>query len=233
MIGGGGLFSLPTLFLLGLPPQMALGTNQFALSFGSLVGTIKFSQKGLIKWWPESIVGLIGALPGTILGCIVAIALPASLLQSIVVILLVIIGLVVLTKRDFGDEERQAVSNQLWIKTLFTFFLGIVIGIYEGFFGPGTGILITFSYVLWLGLNFLQASGAAKVISLIGNVTAFITFATFGNIDWLSGVTLAISVSIGAYIGAFFAQKGGSKLMKPFMLGVIIVLIINVFTPLF
>ncbi|MFC7394085.1 sulfite exporter TauE/SafE family protein [Scopulibacillus cellulosilyticus] len=233
IIGGGGLFSLPTLLLVGLPPQAALGTNQFALSFGSLVGTYKFSQKRYIKWWPETFICLIGALPGTILGCITAIAIPPAILQTVVVCLLVIIGVVVLLKRNFGDEQSQDCSSITLTKIVLTFFLGVFIGFYEGFFGPGTGILITFSFVLWLGFSFLQASGTAKAVSLLGNVTAFITYALFGNVHWISGLILAASVTVGAYFGVFFAQRGGSKVIRPVMLGVIILLIVNVLKPLF
>ncbi len=232
IIGGGGLFSVPTLLFTGFSPQATLGTNQFSLSFGSLVGTFKFNQKGNIKWWPETLICLIGAVPGTVLGGLTAISIPRGILHTVVITLLVLIGFVVIMKRNMVDGEQELVSLS-WITATLIFFLGIAIGFYEGFFGPGTGIIIVFAFVTWLGFSYVKASGSAKAISLVGNITAFITYALHGDVQWLAGLIMAFAVSIGAYIGAFFAQRGGRKVIRPVMLGVIVLLVVNVLTSIF
>lgn len=232
IIGGGGLFSLPTLFLIGLSPQAALGTNQFALSFGSLVGTWKFQQMGFIKWWPHTILCLIGVLPGAVLGSLTAIGLPQAILQTIVICLLTVVGIVVLFKRNLGSEENQTdffLSKWRCTGLLLT---GLVVGFYEGFFGPGSGLFVTFSCVLWFGLNFIQASGSAKAVGLLGNIAASTTYAAYGQVYWLIGLVLAVAVSFGSYIGAMIARKGGSKVIRPIMLIVIVLLIANALRPL-
>jgi uncharacterized membrane protein YfcA len=232
IIGGGGLFSVPTLLLTGLSPQATLGTNQFALSFGALVGTLKFSQKRNIKWWPETIICAIGALPGTILGGITALSISPAILNLIVFSLLVVIGIVIILKKEVKENVKN-VTLPSKMKMALTFLLGVGIGFYEGFFGPGTGIIITFSFVFWLGFSYLEASGAAKVISLLGNIAAFITYSLHGDVHWIAGLIMAITVSFGAYVGAIFAQLGGQRVIRPVMLGVIILLLLNVLMSLF
>lgn len=233
IIGGGGLFSLPTLFLIGLPPQAALGTNQFALSFGSLVGTWKFNQMGFIKWWPQTVLCLIGVLPGAVLGSITAIGIPQAILQTIVICLLTAVGIAVLIKRNFGSEEIETHFSLSKWRGAGIFLTGLAIGFYEGFFGPGSGLLATFSFVLWFGLNFIQASGSAKAVGLLGNIAAFVTYAAYGQVHWITGLMLAVSVSAGSYIGAIIARRSGSKVIRPIMLIVIMLLIVNALRPLF
>lgn len=228
IVGGGGLFSVPTLFLVGLSPQAALGTNQFALSFGAMVGTAKFAQKRHIKWWPETILCAVGALPGTIFGGMTALALPPIILHSVVVVLLVVIGIFVLVKKNITDGvQRLYNSPSLWIRMLI-FFMGVGIGFYEGFFGPGTGIIITACFVYFLGFSFLQASGTAKAISMLGNIVAFSTYAVHGEVRWSDGAIMAIAVSMGAYAGAFVAERGGRAIIRPVMMVVIVLLIVDV-----
>lgn len=232
IIGGGGLFSIPALFLVAAPAQVVLGTNQFALSMGSLIGTVKFSQKGYMRWWPETLICLIGTLPGTILGVVTTIQIPPEILQVIIMILLVVIGVIVLLKKEFGTQERIGKGSLTLVRALIIFLLGLFFGFYEGFFGPGSGLLIIFSLTIWFGFSLLQASGSAKVISLVGNVTAFIVFAMHGSVLWVAGLVMGISVIIGAYVGVYFAQYG-AKILRPVMLTVIVLLIVKILLPIF
>lgn len=232
IIGGGGLFSVPTLLFTGLSPQATLGTNQFALSFGSLVGTFKFNQKGNIKWFPETLICIIGALPGTVLGSLTSISIPPNTLHTIVICLLIVIGIVTIMKGNITDGIRKPQSAS-WIRVISILLLGIGIGFYEGFFGPGSGLIIVFAFVTWFGFSYVEASGSAKAVSLFGNITAFITFALNKDVHWTAGLILACTVSIGAYVGAFVAQRGGRKVIRPVMLGVIVLLVGDVLTSFF
>lgn len=232
IIGGGGLFSIPALFLVGAPAQAVLGTNQFALSMGSLTGTWKFSQKGYIHWWPETLICLLGTLPGTILGGVAAISIPVKILQSVIIALLIVIGLVVLLKRDLGTQTWKGTVHLTLKRVAILFGLGLFFGFFEGFFGPGSGLLIIFSFAMWLGFSLLQANGSAKAISFFANVTAFIVFAAHGSVFWIPGVIMGISVIIGAYIGVYFAEYG-PRVIRPMMFIVIVLLLLKLLLPVF
>jgi uncharacterized membrane protein YfcA len=227
--GGGGLISLPALMFVGLPPAMTLGTNQFAMSFGSLVGTVRYAQKRSIRWWPQTLLCAGGVIPGALLGGHAAMALPSGVLHIMVLLLLIGVG-VLMTLYHGNPNESSRLIPVTAGKGLAIVLLGLGLGCYEGFFGPGTGLFITMAGVVWLRLPYLPASGTAKAVSLVGNVTAFLTYATHGNVNWTVGLTMAIMVSLGAYIGAWLAHRGGARLIRRVMFGVVGLLAANVLT---
>lgn len=93
--------------------------------------------------------------------------------KSLILIgLLTVVGAVILLKRNIRDIEN-AKQPTSWLERLLLFLVGSYIGVYEGFFGPGTGLIVAFTLVMWLGFSYVQASGSAQVISLSENVVAF------------------------------------------------------------
>lgn len=229
--GGGGLFSLPALLMIGLSPATTLGTNQFTMSFGSLVGTARYTKKGLVNWGPETILAATGVIPGAWLGGQAAQAIPAHILHLIVLILLVAVGALVTWYRKDPDESPTTPPITI-VRGLLLVSLGLGIGFYEGFFGPGTGLFITMAGVAWLHFSYLRASGTAKAISLVGNVAAFLTYAAHGHVDWILGLAMAVMVSLGAVFGSWLAPRGGSRLIRRVMFGVIGIIVANLLVAL-
>lgn len=227
IVGGGGLFTLPTLLAVGLSPALALGTNQFTLSFGALIGTWRYARKGSLRWWPQTILCAAGVIPGAWIGGHVAMAVPASVLHLIVLILLVGVGVLLMVyRRDPEELERPKPLNLA--RGILLGIIGIVLGFYEGFFGPGTGLFITMTGVVWLRLRYIEASGTAKAVSLVGNVTAFLTYATHHDVAWIIGLGMALFVSLGAYLGAWLAHRGGARIIRRVMFGIIGLIAANV-----
>lgn len=107
IVGGGGLLTLPALLAVGLTPALALGTNQFTLSFGALVGTWRYARQGSLRWWPETVLCAAGVLPGAWIGSRTAMAVPATVLHVIVLILLVGVGgLMMVYRQDPAEAEH-------------------------------------------------------------------------------------------------------------------------------
>lgn len=225
--GGGGLLTLPALLAVGLPPTLALGTNQFTLSFGAIVGTWRYARRGSVRWWPETLLCARGVLPGAWLGSRTAMALPATVMHIIVLMLLVGVGGLMLHYRQDPAEADHA-RPMTWLRGVLWGGMGIGLGFYEGFFGPGTGLFITIVGVAWLNRSYLEASGTAKAVSLVGNVTAFMTYARHQDVAWTLGLSMAVLVSIGAYIGAWLAHRGRARLIRRVMWGVLTLLAANV-----
>lgn len=220
IVGGGGLFTLPAFLAVGFTPALALGTNQFTLSFGALVGTWRFARQGSLRWWPQTVLCAAGVVPGAWIGGQAAMAVPAPVLHIIVLILLVGVGvLLTVYRRDPAESEHpRAVTLG---RGILLGLIGIGLGFYEGFFGPGTGLFITMTGVVWLRLRYLEASGTAKAVSLVGNVTAFLTYAQHQDVAWLLGLGMAAIVSVGAYFGAWLAHRGGARIIRRVMFGVL------------
>ncbi|HKL59798.1 MAG TPA: TSUP family transporter, partial [Sphaerochaeta sp.] len=111
--------------------------------------------------------------------------------------------------------------------------IGLLLGAYDGFFGPGTGMFLTILFTSVIGLDLLRSSGTAKVVNLASNVAALITFIRFGNINYSIAIPCAISAIIGGYIGSGLAIRGGVKVIRPVMLFVLSLLLLKVITSTF
>jgi len=215
--GGGGLIMLPILILTGIPVNLALGTNKLCGTFGVLTSSLKFAQAKNVNWQACFYMGIPASL-GAWLGSRVAKFLPSAWAEPIVISLLVIMTLIVVFKPQFGMDMRSPVIEIKSIdrpQIIKLGLIGFVLGFHDGFFGPGTGTFLVFAFISICSLDFLRATGSAKIINFITNLTALLSFISLGNVDYHKGFIGAIGVIIGAYLGALIANQKGAKLIKP------------------
>jgi hypothetical protein len=104
---------------------------------------------------------------------------------------------------------------------------GLVIGFYDGIFGPGTGSFLMLILVAIMGFAFLQASVTAKIVNLSTNLGAIVVFGINSQIMWILGLTMAIGNITGGFLGARWALKGGSALIRKVFLVVTTLLILR------
>ncbi len=233
--GGGGLIMLPGLLFTGLPVGSAIATNKLCGTFGALTSTLKFAQSKQIDWRACIAMG-IPAIIGAYLGSRSIDRLPSDWAEPLVIGLMTAITLFVVFKPGFGlkqDIQKDAIfsSQQPKSLSLQRLFAGIVaggvIGFHDGFFGPGTGIFLVFALLSLWSLDFLRGTGTTKAINLMTNLTALITFAAAGNIDYSKGICGALGVGLGSLIGATFATRKGAKIIKPIFITVTVALIVK------
>lgn len=223
VVGGGGLISIPTLLAVGLPPSIALGTNKLASVFGSMTSAIRFIRSGKVD------LKLVGRLfvPVFILamlGVSLATFLPAQLLKPIVIVILTLVLLYTIFKKDWGDVRR--VQSFTVKKALLITVLLSLIGFYDGFLGGGTGSFMMFILLLF-GFDFLGAAGNAKVLNFASNLGALILFMILGEVNYLYGLIMAASMIAGSYVGAMFAIKQGVGYVKVLFIVVTALLILK------
>ena len=227
--GGGGLIMLPGLLFSGLPVSGAIATNKLCGTFGALTSSLKFAHAQQIDWRACLFMGL-PAVGGAALGSRSIGLLPTAWAEPIVIALMVAITLFVLIKPDFGLQEAALSEKRLQLsyqQIASGAIAGAIIGFHDGFFGPGTGIFLVFALLSLWQLDFLRGTGTTKVINLLTNLTALVTFALSGNIDYSKGLCGAVGVGIGSYLGAAFATKGGTRIIKPIFVAVTIALILK------
>ncbi|KXG76670.1 TSUP family transporter [Thermotalea metallivorans] len=227
--GGGGLISIPALFAFGIPPHFALGTNKFGAMFGTVSSSIGFIQSKnihipLLKYMiPCTIIGAI-------LGVNTVLMIDQKILSGIILILLVVVCLYTVFKKDLGSKDRFSGMNTKNILIGCTIAFGL--GFYDGFFGPGTGSFLIFSFITFLGFDFLLSCGNGKVLNAFSGIASFIVFALHGKVIYSVGIPLALSMILGAIVGTKLAIRKGAKLIKPLFLivslGFIIKLSLNV-----
>ncbi len=220
-VGGGGLISLPALLSLGLPPSTAIATNKLAATMGNLTSTLTFFKAGKVD------VKLMGPIVPfvfafSMLGAFTVHLLDSEILKPLIIIMLVVVLVYTLLNKNWGSVEDRKTIN--W-KTGTLFFGGLILlGFYDGFFGPGTGSFMIFAFLL-MGFDFLQAAGNAKLLNFTSNISALIMFIFLGEVLFLYGIIMGISMMIGAFIGTKFALKRGTTFVRILFIVMTVVLI--------
>lgn len=214
--GGGGLLTVPVLLSTGLPPVAALGTNKFQSSFGSGTATWHYVRGGAVKL-SDCGTGIVATLVGAALGAWAVQQLPRGVLATIIPFLLAAILIYMIARPQLGDAARPArVSANLGFGAA-----GLVLGFYDGFFGPGTGSFWTVAIVLLLGWPLLAATGATKVMNFTSNIVSLAVFAVGGHVDYTIGLVMAVGQAIGARLGSSLALRNGAKIIRPVFLVVV------------
>ncbi len=211
--GGGGLITIPSLMVFNIPPYFVLGTNKFASSLGSLTAIWPFFRKNLIALHLVP-VGFATAFIGGAFGSWLALQVEQALLGKIMAFLLPIGLLCSLFSGKCRSEDKDIpVSTQ----KLYMGMIGFGIGVYDGFFGPGTGSFFILALNMVLGMELVMASGTTKVFNLASNVGALATFASGGVVLYALAIPCAIGSIIGNQLGARCAIKVGVKMVRGFL----------------
>ena len=214
--GGGGLITLPAIMAMGVPPHLALGTNKLQGVFGSFTATLNFTKKGLIDY-KECFVGIVFTFIGAAIGATLILFLNANFLKIIIPFLLTAIFVYTLFMPKIGESDRAAKMNE----RLFYVIFGLVLGFYDGFFGPGAGSFWMFAMVALIGLNLKKAVAHTKALNFTSNIVALGVFIVGGQILWLVGFLMAVGQILGAYFGSNLVIKKEVKFIRTMFLIVV------------
>lgn len=224
--GGGGLLSVPAYMATGLPPHFVLGNNKFSSTFGTLLSTYRYNKRKMADY-RIALPGALFALVGSHLGTRTVLLINPHFLNYVLVVLIPAITLFVFLRKNTGKVKRELTISKLQI-LLIASAAGLVIGFYDGFFGPGTGSFLIFGYTVILGCDFVGANANAKIVNLASNVAAMITFLFHGKVILAIGVPAAICGIAGNYLGSRMVIKNGAKIIRPFFLLVLTLLLIRI-----
>jgi uncharacterized membrane protein YfcA len=217
MAGGGGLITIPVLLGLGMPPQTALGTNKLQGAFGSGSAMLHFAAAGAVDL-RDCIGGIVWTAVGSACGSLAVQSLDASFLGKVVPLLLIAIALFMLFSPRLGMEDvRERMS-----KNPFFLLFGLMIGFYDGFFGPATGTFWAMAFVLLLGFNLTRATAYTKVMNFTSNLVALIFFLAGGFVSLPEGIVMGLGQFAGARIGARLVISRGSRFVRPVFIVVVL-----------
>jgi uncharacterized membrane protein YfcA len=206
--GGGGLFTVPALLAVGLPPSVALATNKGQAAPGAVSSFITFFRRGGVDK-KRAPLGFLCGFVGSLLGARLLLAMRPEPLRPIIAVLL-LFALGVLLFRSRIHARTVPLSRPRLALTLVC----LVLGTYDGFFGPGTGSLLIVAFVTFFGDSPLYASGNAKVVNLASNLAAFSLFAWRGAILWQISLPMAVANVVGARLGARLALRQGDGFVR-------------------
>ena len=220
--GGGGLLTLPALLTTGLPPTTALGTNRIQGCIGELTAIWRFKRYRSFTFKPL-IPGLICTCIGAIAGTELVEHIDPQFLTQIIPWLM----LAVLIYSLFIKPHNPSKISLSY--TYYTCCFGLIIGMYNGFFGPGTGSLWLFGFVAIVGLSLKQASIHTKPFNCIGNIISGACFFSLGHVAITLTLVMGLGQIIGASIGAHLVIHKGDKLIKPFFITVVFIMTAKLF----
>lgn len=222
--GGGGLITLPSLLLAGIPAPLALGTNKFIVIFGTATALINFIKHKKVIY-KVTIICVGFSLIGAYIGSRIILLFNPEKIISIILVLLPIAALIVfIPKRYTQNFQNEFSPLQTYIYApLISFFIGG----YDGFFGAGTGTLLILGFYWILNMNMVNASASAKAINLASGVGSFIVFAFSSHVLYLFALPLLIANILGGYTGSKFAIKKGVGAIKIFIIFSFIIMFIS------
>ena len=224
--GGGGLISLPAYLIAGLPPHAAVATNKMSSTCGTTLATIRFIKNGLVNF-KLAVPAVIAAIIGSSIGANLSLLVDESVMLYIMVAILPVCAFLVLNKKLFHDGGSDIVT--LDKKTYITATVSaLVIGMYDGFYGPGTGTFLIIAFTIFAKLSIKTANGQAKIINLTSNITSLIIFLLNGEVILTVGLAAAACNMVGGYIGAGLVMKNGAEIVKPSIIFVLILLALKV-----
>ncbi|MBR5197451.1 MAG: TSUP family transporter [Alistipes sp.] len=227
--GGGGLISLPAYMIVGLNPIDAIGTNKFSASCGTLVATMRYSRCGFIHW-REMVLAIIAALTGSWFGARLALMVENEIFKIIMLVILPITAIFVLNKRALSKYRCPYTTRQT--KTIVT-ILALVMGLYDGFYGPGTGTFLMLMLVGIAHISLEQAVGTTKVINLSTNLASLSVYLVHGKVLFPLALVAAVFGIAGNYIGARHFTRKGAKFVKPIIVAVLVIFFIKLCWELF
>lgn len=223
--GGGGLISLTAYLIAGLPAHVALGTNKLSSSIGTVVATARMALGGYIKL-KLAVPAAVGAVLGSVIGAKLALLTPDSIFQVLLIVALPIVAFLVLRKRTIDVPEDAEISPRK--QYLIVAVASLLLGGYDGFYGPGTGTFMLIAFTAAAKLPVKYASGEVKVANLASNIAALVTFFMHGAV-WLGLGLVAAAFSIaGNYLGAGLVMKDGTKIVRPIIIVVLALLFVKV-----
>lgn len=222
--GGGGLISLTSYNAVGIVGVQSLGTNKFSSFFGNTLSCINYIRTKnfhLVSMIPA----LIGAIVGSTIGSKIALLVSGEKFSLIMLIATPIVFAFTVMKKNFQPYNGKQFSNTKYI--VISLIIGLVVGCYDGFFGPGTGMFLQLAFIAILKLEPKKAAGTARIVNWGSSLAANITFITSGNVLFTVGIPCAICSIVGGLLGSQLAIKKDVKIIRPVMIVVVILLFIK------
>ncbi len=224
--GGGGLISLPAYLFAGLPVHMAIATNKLSSACGTSLATARFIRKGLVNL-KLAVPSVAAAALGSALGAQLSLGSSETVMKYVLFAVLPAAAFFVLNRhlfRDGGKEEAKADRRTLAVCLVSAF----VIGMYDGFYGPGTGTLLIIAFTVFARMTVGSANAQAKVLNLTSNITSLTVFLLNGQVLIPLGLAAAVCNMAGNWIGSGLAISKGSRIVRPVILLVLLLLLAKI-----
>lgn len=215
--GGGGLISLPAYLMAGLPAHVAIGTNKLSSALGTALAVGKLARRGYVPW-KRALVLAVGSLAGSAAGASLALGLEEGTFRAIMLVILPVTAAYLLWGKGLREDRPPFPPGKTFAIALA---VALGVGLYDGFYGPGTGTFLILLLTAAAHLPLATANGTAKVLNLTTNLTGLALFWLHGQVLLPLGLAAGACGLVGNWLGTAFFLDKGAKGVKPIMLGVL------------
>lgn len=223
--GGAGLILIPSFLAVGLPPQLALGQEKLVSTIGTIAAIKNFMKSSSIIWAIVP-VGIASALLGAYIGAEVILMLPTHIINYVIFAFLPLGLSATLFKGKLMKQQDEAIEIKK--SAVAVFFTCLIVGFYDGFFGPGTGSIFIIALFLINKLSLLQASATSKIFNFASNIGAFVSFMLAGQMAFLIGIPMIIASLVGNHIGSQHAINSNGEVIKKVLVITVVLLMLTV-----
>ncbi len=219
MAAGGSMLTLPVLMALGMPPNMANGTNRIGIFLQNIVGVSSFHREKVMDFPSGFKVGIPAAI-GAIAGAFIAVNLNDQVMKlAIAGVMVVVFFLILLKPNRWINSHESHPPIPYWLQVIIYFFVGI----YGGFIQAGVGFFLLTSLVLASGFELVKSNALKLFVNLLFTPVALLIFFLHGDVDLWIGLLLAVGNMTGAWLGIKIAVKWGAVVIRYFVLVAIVV----------
>lgn len=229
--GGGGIISVPTYLMAfsGLPTYYALATNKLSSFVGLIVSSGRFIKNGYVNWRlavPSMAIAVLCARFGTKLQHMT----PDGILKYLLLAVLPVVAFLTLKTKKWPDEPEAIHPRK---QAVIVYLASAVVGAYDGYYGPGAGTFLMLIFIRLAKLDTRTAAGGVKLVNMASNFGAILTAFSAGYIFWAIGLISGIASILGGWLGSGLAIKNGSKIVRPTVILVLVLLTVKVLSELF
>lgn len=225
-ISGGGLITVPVLLATGIPAGYITGTNQCSAFLGTYAAVYQYVRNKRIHF-PSALITLPFAVAGAVLGAKLNLLMPERYLEIFMMVMVPVIAGVLLVNKKLGEKDRidELTKYQIAVRSAA---IGLVIGTYQGFYGPGGGTFFMLAYAAFLKLSLVSSTGNTRFVVSISSIASVLTYALSGVIIWEIVIAATVLYMVGSYVGAGIAIQNGSRIVRPITLAVTALLFIKI-----
>jgi hypothetical protein len=221
IVGGGGLIQTPAglILLPNLPVSTVIGTLKIPAFSGTSFAAFQYLKKVTMNWRLLFLMMLV-AMPSAFAGSTLLTYMSNDFMKPLLLFILSLLAIYTYAKKNFGQHIEKKLSKRTQI--INAVLISFIVGMYDGFIGPGTGSFFVVAFIALMGFDFLHASANAKMVNLATNFGSIVLFMIKGKIIWMIAIPMAISNALGGWIGANLAINKGNGFIRVFFLIVIV-----------
>ncbi|MBR3376914.1 MAG: TSUP family transporter [Mogibacterium sp.] len=224
--GGGGLISLPAYMIAGLPVHNAIATNKLSSGMGTTVATYRLASLGYIPWRKAALC-IVMAIIGSSTGAKLALMVDADLFKKLMLVIIPATAIYVMRNKNMDEPKEPLADRQTVIRASL---VALLIGVYDGFYGPGTGTFLILLLSGFAHISLKESNGIAKSINLTTNLSSLAVYLMNGKVIILLGLAGGLFGIAGNYIGVTFFKNKGAKAVRPLMIIVLVIFFIKILT---